>query len=772
MSHSRSSPIAGSSRTPSPDPQPSTSYRIERFDPVQAARSNDLMVTSRSKRSTAGNRLKALLDQELEKDEIFAEVENDIDFEAKEDEDGVDIVDSDFDRDSDDDARNADEDESEGEREIEAAEKAEKQKRRAAARAVGIVKRPTAAPRVARRPLPASTSSAAQEETPARRRRISFAPDQPSSSSSPAGATSTTVADSNRRTSARAATVASKLEVESRLEEASQRRAAQPAKVAVKKKASLTQDALIAEALEVEEENRESLRRFLEQEEERRAKQRQRKERITGPFVRWMSVGLRVKVVEEIAEEEQKKKEEEKKRKEEEEVVLREAEKDKVKEIEGSQKEHAGVVEEVGSQAKGAGAQPRDASDGGTAPGSVQAVEEGQVDQESKTGSVSAEAADSSAPVPEIKPQQEAVETTKPSSIGDGDVPMAEVTAKPTKASTPPPPEAPSTALPPATASPDVTAEQPSASTAVPSTQPTTSSSSLTLDPAIAARKEAVALRTSSQPLQPSKDTPSHPNTSTSSTKTELQSRTILTLERAPEDYTWLDEYNALLGDHCTWDSFPYVPSRNRPLKPRQSICPITGLPAIYRDPRTGIPYANAEAYKVLTKVLEGRFLWTGGRFESARVEGAEKEKGKKRDRGIGGEKEAGGGRMGKGAVPVEMGIYVDDENELGPGKVWETARTASQSKSIPSTTTTTAITSKDTQSSSSSFIKTPLKRPEPSPSQQTPEAEEAAKKKSKPGFDVILTNAIAPGDEKAVLAAALSLPAGSTRSGRRVQRS
>ncbi len=50
-----------------------------------------------------------------------------------------------------------------------------------------------------------------------------------------------------------------------------------------------TLDALIAEALEVEEENRESLRRFLEQEEERRAKQRQRKERITGPFVRWMS---------------------------------------------------------------------------------------------------------------------------------------------------------------------------------------------------------------------------------------------------------------------------------------------------------------------------------------------------------------------------------------------------------------------------------------------------------------------------------------------------
>ncbi len=42
----------------------------------------------------------------------------------------------------------------------------------------------------------------------------------------------------------------------------------------------------------------------------------------------------------------------------------------------------------------------------------------------------------------------------------------------------------------------------------------------------------------------------------------------------------------------------------------------------------------------------------------------------------------------------------------------------------------------------------------------------------AKPGFDVVLTNAIAPGDEKALMAAALELPAGSTRSGRRVQRS
>ncbi len=258
--------LSGASRSSDNDDAPvaSTSYRIERFD---SSSTTDLMVTSRSKRSTAGNRLKALLDQELEKDEVFAEVENDVDFEANEHDDGVDIVDSDFDRDSDDDARAGVDDDSAGEREIEAQEKADKQKRRATARAVGIVKRPA--------PVRAPPEP--------KRRRISFAPQEPTSRSSPSS-TRAGSADSpaGRRSSARTATVQSKLQVETRLEEATQRKAAQPVRVVQKKKESLTQDALIAEALEVEEENRESLRRFLEQEEERRAKQRQRKERITG----------------------------------------------------------------------------------------------------------------------------------------------------------------------------------------------------------------------------------------------------------------------------------------------------------------------------------------------------------------------------------------------------------------------------------------------------------------------------------------------------------
>lgn len=547
------------------------------------------MITSRSKRSTAGNRLKALLDQELEKDEIFTEVENDVDFQANEDADGVDIVDSDFDRDSDDDQA-AVEDESEGEREIVRAEKEVKAKRRAATKVMGIVKRP----------------APARATGEAKRRRISFAPDTLTSTSSATG----TVVEGKRRSSARSATVQSKRDVESRLEEAEQRRATQPTRAPAKKREKLTQDALIAEALEVEEENRESLRRFLEQEEERRRKQRVRKERIVGPFVRWMSVGLKVKrpVVEEV-------------------VVV---EKDK------------------------------EADERALLPAPQQMVSEN-----------AAMAMESS--------EQEPATTVSP-----------------------PAPPTP--------------------------TIPLTSTSALTLDPVLQARKEAANHRTTTT-SSPSKPTPSTEGY-------ELQSRTLLSVERMPEDWEWLDEFSTLLGSHVDWSSYPYVPSRNRPLKPRQSICPITGLPALYRDPRTGIPYANSHAYKVITQVLKGKFWWTGGHYSQPEEVG----KGKKNA--------AVAAKVASGAVPVQMGIYVDDEDEKGPNDVWLKSK---QNLPTPAPTLTHTRTTNSTPSI-----------------QEAP----AKKDKTKPGFDVVLTNAIAPGDEKALLAQALSLPAGSTRSGRRVHRS
>ena len=36
------------------------------------------------------------------------------------------------------------------------------------------------------------------------------------------------------------------------------------------------------------------------------------------------------------------------------------------------------------------------------------------------------------------------------------------------------------------------------------------------------------------------------------------------------------------------------------PAPPAKPVCAVTGLPAKYRDPKTGLPYANLEAYKML----------------------------------------------------------------------------------------------------------------------------------------------------------------------------
>lgn len=40
-------------------------------------------------------------------------------------------------------------------------------------------------------------------------------------------------------------------------------------------------------------------------------------------------------------------------------------------------------------------------------------------------------------------------------------------------------------------------------------------------------------------------------------------------------------------------------------------MCPITGLKAKYLDPRTGVPYADLRAYRVLTDILDHKYIWS-----------------------------------------------------------------------------------------------------------------------------------------------------------------
>ncbi len=46
--------------------------------------------------------------------------------------------------------------------------------------------------------------------------------------------------------------------------------------------------------------------------------------------------------------------------------------------------------------------------------------------------------------------------------------------------------------------------------------------------------------------------------------------------------------------------------------KANQELCPITSLPARYRDPTTGVAYANSYAYQKLKELKENRLIWSG----------------------------------------------------------------------------------------------------------------------------------------------------------------
>lgn len=265
---------------------------------------------------------------------------------------------------------------------------------------------------------------------------------------------------------------------------------AQPQRAPKPRRPQLTQDALIAEALETEERNRESLREFLEREEERKARLRgSGKPRIEGAFIRWKSVGIE------------------------------------------SRQRLVRLVED------------RAALPSNSAPG------------EGAGPSV----------LPDVGGDQHPKGVQSNEALVNG------------SASTP--------SIPAVTAVPDAPKD---------------------------GNPVAVHERSAGPGSADQKDGVDSVLTQPRSPEIERHARTLLSVHSLPEDATWVDEFEAIFGTHCHWDALPIVPARNRPLRPRQSTCALTGLPALYKDPRTGIPYANAGAYKTLTELLEDRFVWTG----------------------------------------------------------------------------------------------------------------------------------------------------------------
>jgi len=252
------------------------------------------LALGREKRATAGNKLRALLDAEFQEEEIFAEEEDDEEFvraKSDDEEDGVYLSDS-----SSESEGPADEDEEAGERELDE----ERKRSRLAAAAAAKKRKATTTPfikAVSKRPRrptvaglatgilaskPGSTASSVSN------RRMSFDPSLLAS-----------------RRSSRKLTVQITNETHERIISAAARRATLPTVPKRERTPPLTQDERLAQAVLTEEENKMSLQRIIQAEEERARKRREklealRRRKFDEPLLRFIS--RRSAFVEEISE--------------------------------------------------------------------------------------------------------------------------------------------------------------------------------------------------------------------------------------------------------------------------------------------------------------------------------------------------------------------------------------------------------------------------------------------------------------------------------------
>ncbi|PPQ97028.1 hypothetical protein CVT26_001286 [Gymnopilus dilepis] len=74
---------------------------------------------------------------------------------------------------------------------------------------------------------------------------------------------------------------------------------------------------------------------------------------------------------------------------------------------------------------------------------------------------------------------------------------------------------------------------------------------------------------------------------------------------------SWTQSMEAMFGNHVKWDEVKVYVGKNRPLSRIRHICPITGRQAHYLDPRSGVPYADSHAYKILTQLLAHEYVWS-----------------------------------------------------------------------------------------------------------------------------------------------------------------
>ncbi|KAK5217322.1 hypothetical protein LTR72_009889 [Exophiala xenobiotica] len=84
------------------------------------------------------------------------------------------------------------------------------------------------------------------------------------------------------------------------------------------------------------------------------------------------------------------------------------------------------------------------------------------------------------------------------------------------------------------------------------------------------------------------------------------------TVEYSLRNLVFLEKFDEL-SDQARQEYALFYNNRKtaKPVKHNQELCPITTLPARYRDPSTGIGYANVVGYKKLQELKEHKFIWS-----------------------------------------------------------------------------------------------------------------------------------------------------------------
>ncbi|KAJ3893097.1 YL1 nuclear protein-domain-containing protein [Lentinula edodes] len=532
----------------------------------------DTLVSRRSRRSTAGNRMQAALAEIAVEDLSQEDAEEDKDFIVETYEE--DVFESDFESTDEEEPAAAEHEPVENE-EKQARKVARSRLERATAAAHARQKvtfDPTATTEGASTSTPASTS----KTKPKRKRRVSLGftinaqtgeviaendqdqDDRNSEANVEDGGDGTAV-QRRKRSSKRQTTIKNTTDTVTRYLKSEQQKALQPSRKRSRSNKRPTQAELLARALDTEEGNLVDHRDYLMLEEEKRRTRNKRDQvTVTGPLLRWVSKAEEVKI-----------------------EIVQEKEKDK----EGhTANATPGYADDPGlsnlpstlPSGREPGYTPQSFS-----PASVANSSTSTVPPNSTSITVPPTASASSTLIPNSTPSNWPPATSNSSSY------PPQYTLSPTTAATIP---ASMTTNPPST-----TAQ----SSQYPQSTQFSAPSGFQLPP------------TSTPPTASGSGPIPEPEIKKYKTVKVAKSYLVHELNQDEEDNSkpsWEETMEAMFGNHVKWGGMKVYTVKNRPLTRYIPTCAITGLPAKYLDPRTGVPFANIRAYNTLKK-LQREFL-------------------------------------------------------------------------------------------------------------------------------------------------------------------